>query len=922
MFDSFEDDEYEEKANRVHSKRFSQIVEYEPDEPNYQDKLSQREKHILESDNKLVFYNSSSGDQLAKKKLEMYLYRPSHVFYSNAPTSSSPSPQSLKQRLIHLYLEENKRQFSESKYVNYSTNLLKKLVNRENLNTLVLNLYPENEGYSFGFNLKLNSYFEEKINLNKLETKLVSYEEADLFFYINTGEIPPILIDLVDHMNTNLFYDGCIVLEIRDYRRRKALTAANSIKYDLNYVLLQPSVQTLLADINSMTKSGNCVWTQEDIYALESQLLLATSAPLCLQPSPLVSIIKSKILSYKYRLSNRNLIKMSSRHSEISRLRALKWHEYDLPYPFRILKVRKKYSNQNSNYLSNQCIIKNEIILNGISKLSDEQSGSSASNIEDSKDCDEIKPVIELPSQDSILVKRFSKCPEQTRYTLEPNLIPIEELVLEAEDKSSKNNYSKLVILRQTNDGAYYCKLSLRNDQKNQISFRLGSASDAEKYIQQYVKIFTEEGRRQVNLKHNLIEKPVENKPNYSALKKPTNTSLVQTGLSFQNISPTQNLNDKQLQSYQTFLHKNFHQQRSHLEQLKRSRSSSTEDSNSNLKTLVTQPSTNQKIYANIRNLAQSSPILQTSPHVVAFNQKCDKTEAQNGTVQSQKMAANSLSTSFATTSSAIANNNVVQVLLPKMAQTSQQEKKFPTEQSPALVAAVNETQVNKKSPKTPKTPAKRQTKKRTNSTTSQSQIAPKSSTNDTNGDQNFKPTSTKIINASSLFKKIAIDNRPMIVTLNSESNKMVPKKADDSAQNASSPIKTTTVQFLQKSTPVISLNSTQNKIYSHEMTNSLNSVNSPPVKKLNQEQTKQPNEPIYITSPSGIKTIQSRPNYIFPSTVKTIPINSKTSQQYFPSGASLENHSLFNKSLNSSQQTTSVIMLTNNSNTNTPKSN
>lgn len=259
--------------------------------------------------------------------------------------------------------------------------MLGKLVNRENLNTLVLNLYPQNEGYTFGFNLKLNNYFYNKNNLNKLETKLVPYEENDLLFYINTGEIPPIIIDLVDHMNANLFYDGCIVLEVRDYRRTKQLTTVNSIKYDLSYILLQPSMQTMVADINSMTKSGNCVWTQEDIYALESQLLLATSEPLCLQPSPIVSIIKSKILSYKYRLSNQNLVKMCSRYSELSRLRALKWHEYDLPYPFRILKIRKKYSHENSNYLTSQCF-KSETI--GTSSLC-EQNSPLAAHIDDSK---------------------------------------------------------------------------------------------------------------------------------------------------------------------------------------------------------------------------------------------------------------------------------------------------------------------------------------------------------------------------------------------------------------------------------------------------------------------------------------------------------------------------------------------------------
>lgn len=491
-------------------------------------------------------------------------------------------------------------------------------------------------------------------------------------------------------------------------------------------------------------------------------------------------------------------------------------------------------------------------------------------------------------------------------------------MVLEAEDKSSKNNYSKLVILRQSNDGSYYCKLSLRSDQRNEISFRLGTASDAEKYIQQYLKIFTEEGRRQVSLKHNLIEKPCENKPNYSTIKKPINTSLVQTGVSFQSISPIQNLKDDQLQSYQMFLQKEFHQQRNQFEQLKRTRSSSIEDSISNLKNLITQPSSNQKIHVNLRNLSQNSPIIH-SPNPTLLNQKSEKSEPLNGIIQGSKIPANNMSSNFASTSSSIPNNSVIQVLVPKLAQTK--EKTSSNEQNSSLLSnTVNETQSNKKAPKTPKTPVKRQAKKRAISTTSQPLNGPKSSLNETNGDQNFKPTSTKIINASTLIKKIAIDNRPMIVTLNSDTNKMAPKASDDnnlSAHNASSPLKTTTVQFLQKSTPVISLNSAQNKINSQDM-----AINSSSIKKLNQDQIKQGNEPIYLTSPSGIKAIQQRPNYIFPSTVKTIPINSKTSQQFFGNNTSLENHTLFSKSLNNSQQATSVILLTNNSNTNTPKSN
>ena len=48
-----------------------------------------------------------------------------------------------------------------------------------------------------------------------------------------------------------------------------------------------------MCDINSMTNDGH-VWTQEDIFQLESKLLLATEEPLCLDPSPSVLLVANR----------------------------------------------------------------------------------------------------------------------------------------------------------------------------------------------------------------------------------------------------------------------------------------------------------------------------------------------------------------------------------------------------------------------------------------------------------------------------------------------------------------------------------------------------------------------------------------------------------------------------------------------------
>ena len=60
----------------------------------------------------------------------------------------------MRQKLVELYLEHAGDQSSFDDDLNRSSNLIEKLVKNDNLNTLVLNLYPGNDGYSltiFGY---------------------------------------------------------------------------------------------------------------------------------------------------------------------------------------------------------------------------------------------------------------------------------------------------------------------------------------------------------------------------------------------------------------------------------------------------------------------------------------------------------------------------------------------------------------------------------------------------------------------------------------------------------------------------------------------------------------------------------------------------------------------------------------------------
>lgn len=158
-----------------------------------------------------------------------------------------------------------------------------------------------------------------------------------------------------------------------------------------------------------------------------------------------------------------------------------------------------------------------------------------------------------------ILVKKFANNLEYPKYTNEQTLVPIEEIVLEAVDKNSKNNYSRLIIKRRNLDDIHFCQLSLCSDQSNDVLFELGFSNEAEKYIQQYIKIFTEEGRRPVAI----TKKNMSSDQRSQSLLRDTNqvpslaSDLKQTsGLSYNSNSTTfQSYFNKKAQNVKIFIY-------------------------------------------------------------------------------------------------------------------------------------------------------------------------------------------------------------------------------------------------------------------------------------------------------------------------------------------------------------------------------
>ena len=108
-------------------------------------------------------------------------------------------------------------------------NLLDRFVQGETLNQVVITLYPREEGYTLA--LKIRNTLEN-------ETALIPYEEDELLNCIDSQQLPPVLVELLEEAGADVFYDGCVFVEVKDLRD-------SSNKQTWN-VLLKPSPQVVL----------------------------------------------------------------------------------------------------------------------------------------------------------------------------------------------------------------------------------------------------------------------------------------------------------------------------------------------------------------------------------------------------------------------------------------------------------------------------------------------------------------------------------------------------------------------------------------------------------------------------------------------------------------------------------------------------
>ncbi|XP_067889561.1 transcription factor SPT20 homolog isoform X6 [Heterodontus francisci] len=392
---------------------------------------------------------------------------------------SSSGRKSVHQKLYDLYMEECEKE-PELKKLRRNVNLLEKLVMQERVSCLVINLYPGNEGYSLMLRGK---------NGSDSETIRLPYEEGELLEYLDAEELPPILVDLLEKSQVNIFHCGCVVAEVRDYRQSGHVKAPT---YQSRHVLLRPTMQTLICDVHAIT-SDNHKWTQDDKLVLESQLVLHTAEPLCLDPSFTVTCTTNRLLYNKQKMNTRPMKRCMKRYSRPALNKQQEIAQFTPPPHLKLFDYLQKRKERKPAPPIDLKISR----------------AGSCVDMWKQNPCQ-----LTVPSE--IDVEKYAKLEKASKSDdLQTAVWPIheanDEYVFEWEG-TDQVHASKLTIYQSSDEPLFYGKIQMTKDPKPEeenehlvtlIPFPIGTKAEADRFVKQYFEVLQQDAKCTVKISHN-----------------------------------------------------------------------------------------------------------------------------------------------------------------------------------------------------------------------------------------------------------------------------------------------------------------------------------------------------------------------------------------------------------------------------------
>ncbi|KAL0067009.1 Transcription factor spt20 [Marasmius tenuissimus] len=131
-------------------------------------------------------------------------------------------------------------------------------------------------------------------NLNTSGKLSYTHPAACIFEDVRAHRIPVDFLDLFDAARVP-FYDGCMIVELLDYRSQ-TLSEPVLQHPEQKRMILYPNGETLWADICLLNDKHDKKWTDKDILEIEAKILLATAPPLCLDPDPHLTRVANHVL--------------------------------------------------------------------------------------------------------------------------------------------------------------------------------------------------------------------------------------------------------------------------------------------------------------------------------------------------------------------------------------------------------------------------------------------------------------------------------------------------------------------------------------------------------------------------------------------------------------------------------------------------
>ncbi|EDM14925.1 similar to transcription factor (p38 interacting protein), isoform CRA_a [Rattus norvegicus] len=267
--------------------------------------------------------------------------------------------------------------------------------------------------------------------------------------------------------------------------------------YQSRHILLRPTMQTLVCDVHSIT-SDNHKWTQEDKLLLESQLILATAEPLCLDPSVAVACTANRLLYNRQKMNTRPMKRCLKRYSRSSLNRQQDLSHCPPPPQLRLLDFLQKRKERKAGQHYDLKI-------------------SKAGNCVDMwkrSPCN-----LAVPSE--VDVEKYAKVEKSIKSDdSQPTMWPAHDVkddyVFECEG-GNQYQKTKLTILQSLGDPLYYGKIQpwkADEESDSQMSpshssaddhsnwFIIGSKTDAERVVNQYQELVQNEAKCPVKMSH------------------------------------------------------------------------------------------------------------------------------------------------------------------------------------------------------------------------------------------------------------------------------------------------------------------------------------------------------------------------------------------------------------------------------------